>query len=139
MSDLGAEITAFLTDRYGDAEARARRLLRIAQDTSLELQDPKLLGRHIPGWHSWRDVETICEERLADIAAKRATLAEHHPIESIYGTVCAVCVDWQDVPFADGGETEFGIAIPRDWPCPEIRRRAAEFADHPAYKETWKP
>lgn len=47
--------------------------------------------------------------------------SDHAPVESIYGTVCRTCVDWLDAPFAEGGETEFGIAIPKQWPCSAAR------------------
>ena len=124
----------FLRARYAEAEDAARDLLRTAQDVRLALQEPRLLGRVIPGWHSWADVEAMCNSRLADIALKRAILAEHEPIESIYGTCCVVCVDWQDAPLADGGETEFGIAIPRDWPCPPVRQLGTEFGGHRDYR-----
>jgi hypothetical protein len=131
------DVTVFLAARYAEAEAAARELLRTAQDVRLALQEPRLLGRVIPGWHSWADVEAMCDSRLADIALKRAILAEHEPIESIYGVCCVVCVDWQDVPLAYGGETEFGIAIPRRWPCPPVRLLAAEFSASPSYRPQW--
>jgi len=51
-------------------------------------------------------------------------LADHAPIESIYGLTCRTCVSWQDAPLADGGETEFGIAIPEQWPCHVARALA---------------
>jgi hypothetical protein len=67
------DLTALLEQR----EQKIRELLRTAQDTSLDLKDPKLLGRHIPGWHSWGDVEAVCGEALFSVAAVRAVLELH--------------------------------------------------------------
>jgi hypothetical protein len=60
-------------------EAEVCALLRIAQETSLELKEPNLLGRHMPGWHSWPDVEQLCQDMLAECAAKRAIVELHRP------------------------------------------------------------
>lgn len=78
---------------------------------------------------------------LRTIRAKRPIIGEqtcdHAPIESMYGTVCRTCVDWQDAPWDDGGETEFGIAIPQTWPCRVARSEAAAWSDHPDYRPEW--
>jgi enamine deaminase RidA (YjgF/YER057c/UK114 family) len=55
------------------------------------------------------------ERMRTELAADQTS--DHAPIESMYGTVCRTCVCWQDAPVAEGGETEFGIAIPAAWPC----------------------
>lgn len=83
------------------------------------------------------------QARLAarEVAARRRLIGEqtsdHAPIESIYGTVCRTCVTWQDAPLAEGGETEFGIAIPQDWPCRVARAEAAKWADHAHFDPSW--
>ena len=59
--------------------------------------------------------ERIRKELAAD------QMADHAPIESIYGLCCRTCVGWLDAPMADGSETEFGIAIPAPWPCRVVR------------------
>lgn len=68
---------------------------------------------------------------LREVAAKRAIIgqqtSDHAPVESVYGLVCRTCVDWQDAPWAEGGETEFGIAIPQAWPCGVARAVAASW------------
>lgn len=64
---------------------------------------------------------------LREIPGKRLVLDEHLPIESIYGLTCKRCVSWQDAPLAEGGETEFGIAIPDPWPCVPVRAVAASW------------
>lgn len=61
---------------------------------------------------------------MTDPPVVAAPVADHAPIESIYGTACGVCVTWTDAPLAEGGETEFGIAIPAPWPCPASQRIA---------------
>jgi hypothetical protein len=72
-----------------------------------------------------------------EIAAKRAILAEHLPVESIYGVACGRCVSWQDAPLAEGGETEFGIAIPDPWPCVPVRAAGVSWGGHPDYDPGW--
>jgi hypothetical protein len=52
--------------------------------------------------------------------------SEHTPIESMYGLTCRTCVTWQDAPLVEGGETEFGIAIPQPWPCGVARAFAVQ-------------
>lgn len=128
-----ADLAAFLTARYAEAEAAARDLLRTAQDVRLALQEPRLLGRVIPGWHSWPDIEAMCNSRLTDIALKRAILAEHAPAEPPkYGTDvprCAVCLT------SRGGWQEDWHADP--WPCITVRRLGAEFDERSDYLESW--
>jgi hypothetical protein len=78
--------------------------------------------------------------RLADIALKRAILALHasavtkteqyrydpstgEPIPERYDGDCGIC-GWFD---------------PEQGGCATVRQLGTEFADHPAYKESWKP
>ena len=68
------DLVTWLRAQLDTTEASTRKLLYWAQQTILTLQDPKLLGKHIPGWHDWPDVERMCQERLADVDAKRRIL-----------------------------------------------------------------
>lgn len=111
------DLPAFLTARYAEAETATRELLRTAQDTRLALQEPRLLGREIPGWHSWPDVEAMCNSRLADIAVKRAILAD-----------CARLFEQTN----DLGTFRLAERT--------MRKLGTEFSDHPDYKaEEWAP
>lgn len=79
---------------------------------------------------------------LREVEAKRAIIgsqtSDHAPVETMYGLCCRTCVDWQDAPVAEGGETEFGIAIPQQWPCRVARSAVASWSDHPEYrKDEW--
>lgn len=79
---------------------------------------------------------------LREVAAKRAIIgsqtSDHAPVETMYGLCCRTCVDWQDAPLADDGETEFGIAIPQQWPCKVARSSVAAWSGHPDYrKDEW--
>jgi hypothetical protein len=67
-----------------------------------------------------QEAATAERERIRGLLAADQ-MADHAPIESMYGLSCRTCVAWQDAPVADGGETEFGIAIPEQWPCPVAR------------------
>ena len=74
---------------------------------------------------------------LAEADAKRLVLAGHLPVESAYGLTCKRCVSWQDAPMAEGGETEFGIAIPDPWPCLPVRGAVAGWERHADFKPEW--
>lgn len=52
----------------------ARDLMRTAQNASLAVQEPRLLGSYVPGWHSWPDVEGMCEKAVSLVAAIEAVL-----------------------------------------------------------------
>lgn len=70
---------------------------------------------------------------LADIAAKRAILNEHEPIdvvsidEATYRQVILACLRCRM------GERQIVH------PCPTLRQLALPFAQHPDYDETWRP
>lgn len=85
-------------------EAEGRALLGVAQHTSLELQEPKLLGRYMPGWHSWPDVERLCERVLAECAAQRRIIAKFdtvtEPYDPDYWGALAECIELLAQPYA---------------------------------------
>jgi hypothetical protein len=67
-----SDIVAFLRAQLVEDERVAQKLMRFAQDTHLTFQDHKrFLGRDVPGWHTWPDVEAMCGRVLAEIEAKR--------------------------------------------------------------------
>lgn len=65
--------------------------------------------------------------RLADIVLKRAILAEHRPNSRAIDqwTRCCGCNDSN------------GDYLP--WPCKTVRLLGSEFAEHPEYREAWRP
>lgn len=82
------------------------------------------------------------DHALREIEAKQAIISsqtsDHAPVDSMYGLCCRTCVDWQDAPVSDGGESEFGIAIPHRWPCKVARSVVASWSEHPEYrKDEW--
>jgi hypothetical protein len=109
------DLIAFLTARLSDAETRARDLLRTAQGVRLALQEPRLLGREIPGWHSWADVEAMCEGALSEVATWRAIIAQ------------AKAGPPADRPgFRAGFNSALGFAL---------QAKARQYSDHP----DWRP
>lgn len=71
MAVVTDDVVAWLREQLDEDEARTRKLLANAQQTALTLQDPRHLGKFIPGWHDWPDVEQMCTDRLREIEAKR--------------------------------------------------------------------
>lgn len=111
-------LIAFTEARLGEEEAAARELLRTARDMRLELKEPALLGRRIPGWYSWPEVEAMCTEKLRDVEAKRALLAE---------------LKRQDRdPWSVDADYSAGL-------CAAAKILAAALGDHPGYEEAWRP
>jgi hypothetical protein len=121
------DLIAFLTARLDEDDQRARKLLCRAQNVSLELQEPKLLGRHIPGWDSWGDVEKLCERALRKVEAAQAILAEHE------GPCCVKTVECGEVA------AWYGAGSPKPDPCLTLRILAAIWQDHAGYRQEWAP
>lgn len=149
MSDL----VAFVTARLGEDEEQARLAAREGGEwTQVDpVRKPGRIGS-LGGVVVWDEGEPDEHQAahiarhdparvLREVAARRRLIGEqtsdHAPIESIYGTACRTCVTWQDAPLAEGGETEFGIAIPQDWPCRVARAEAAKWADHAHFDPSW--
>ncbi|WP_341719960.1 DUF6221 family protein [Micromonospora sp. FIMYZ51] len=109
------ELVPWLAEQIDAAETRTRKLLTEAQRNDLAVKDPRLLGRYIPGWHDWPDVERVCRDRLADLDAKRRIL----------GLVTDCGPSWQD------GYTEAYRDV--------VRLLAAAFAGESGYRTEWGP
>lgn len=106
-------------DKGGPASGRSEVLGNI---------DSPFTARHIARWDPARV--------LAECAAKRRLVELHHPIE-VYerwnpNGHCAECSD-------SGWEAAIDGASPVDFPCPTMRLLALPYADHPDYREEWKP
>lgn len=68
---------------------------------------------------------------LAEVAAKRRILDEHQPIDGVSWHGCTTC-DAQ-------GWGSCGCAGSGDWPCDTVKLLALPYADHPDYREEWRP
>jgi hypothetical protein len=102
-TDTETTLAGFLLARIAEDEAAARRLLRYAQENELAVGEPQMLGRRIPGWHEWPDVQAMCSHVLAECAAKRRIVARHS--------------QWERT----------------------LRDLGAVYADHPDYRDEWRP
>jgi len=87
-----------------------------------------LLGRDVPGWHSWPNVRAMCEQALRQVAAMRAIMAEHQMSDwAPYGEhVCSRCKLRDDEPIPDGHHWV-------TWPCPTVRALAGIWSGHADY------
>ncbi|WAL67110.1 DUF6221 family protein [Amycolatopsis cynarae] len=65
---------------------------------------------------------------MVDLDAKQQIIDLHEPIEGEWGPVCAVC----HTTGADGDRKG-------EYPCTTLRLLALPYADHPAYRQEWKP
>jgi len=84
----------------------------------------------------WADTDTgwTAARVLRDVAAKRRIMTRHHagPLPSGYVAGCQHC--------AGCNCTGWGEYITEDInDCPELQDLAAVYADHPDYREEWRP
>lgn len=75
MTDLHTRLTAAVDARL----TKTRQLLVYAQQNSLTLADPRWLGREVPGWHEWPDVEALAEWAIAICERDQQILHRHRP------------------------------------------------------------
>lgn len=113
------DIIAFTNARLDEDEERWRKMLADAQRVSLEVQEPELLGRRIPGWYLWRDVAVLCEEALRGIAGSRHVVALHTDQHECAGWPAAY-----DYPFPG---------------CQTVRLIAVRWDGCPDYDPAWRP
>ncbi|PZG12957.1 hypothetical protein C1I95_24760 [Micromonospora craterilacus] len=118
MSD---DLATWLTAQIDAAEARTRDLLAKTQRNDLAVKEPRLLGRYIPGWHDWPDVERVCTERLAELDAARRIL-DLHPNAGLRSAPesCGSCASYPG-------------------PCDTLRLLALPHAGQPGYRDEWRP
>lgn len=91
----------------------AVKLQRYAQENHLAIQEPRLLGRHIPGWHEWPEVEQLAADMVLMCDWADGVLSRH---VDEYEDGCVGC------GFDSQEERRYS------WPdCPEILAVAAAF------------
>lgn len=112
MSDLHERLKAAIEARR-DA---AMRIMRIAQDNHLMVQEPRLLGRTVPGWHDWPDVEAMAASVERGCLADLRRLERHDEHEGR----CTECMEWCDCDRYTTVE-QCPCRGNTPWPCPEIR------------------
>jgi hypothetical protein len=137
-------LAEFMTAQLDEDQQQAEKLMRFAQDTHLAFQDHKrFLGRDVPGWHTWPDVEAMCGRALADIKAKRGTLALHQP----QATILVSVADGEG--FEDVAPDSFEEIVGRDVvcmacagypaaPCQTLLLLAAPFKGRPGWQAAWE-
>jgi hypothetical protein len=139
------ELIRFATAVLAEEEAAARAATTgtwnaNGEDIVTRCDDPHWDGTCVANAHGADAAHIVLHDpgrALLDIAAKRLVLAVHLPVESICGLTCKRCVSWSDAPWGEGGETEFGIAVPDPWPCLPVRGALAIWAARPGYRAEW--
>ena len=82
------------------------------------------------------DMAPLFRRVLAECEAKRRIIALHQPSggPNYRGTeCCARCTAGGEYPADDGYTDE------QNWPCPTLRALALPYAEHPDYREEWRP
>lgn len=125
------DLVTFLTARLGD-------LARIAEDGKAACAHVDLCNGAGGEWWDHFGHHVGPDFVLADIAAKRKIIALHksrtvsvseHEMFDPNALACSSCSK-PDVVFAD----EY-----QPYPCPTLRLLAEPHAQHPGYREEWKP
>lgn len=70
------ELAGFLLPAIAEDEAAAAKLGQRAQQTRETLKEVRFLGRELPGWHDWPEVEATAARVLAKCAADRRMVLE---------------------------------------------------------------
>jgi hypothetical protein len=120
-----AELLEFVLARIAEREKRARKCIQRAQENYRTVRNPRLLGREIPGWHEWPEIEADAIYTLADCEAKRFIVNEYKRL----GFAETYLFPEEDIA-AIAIQTGLEIAL---------RAFAALDAAHPDYREEWKP
>lgn len=125
-------VAAFLTFRFDEDELAARLALEGAARSSgaslrCRAHSPAVAG-HIARWSP--------DRVLAEVEAKRWEMIRHlrtPPINESGLRYCRVCLGSDT---CDGYPDEW---VQQFWPCKTLRLLALPYADHPDYREEWKP
>ncbi len=142
------DLVAFLRERIAEDEAMARAATdgpwATWEGASMhglgDLLHPVLTPGQKPGSHavivtaSWLDAEHVSRHdparTLREVEARRRLLNLHSPTKA-GGDECAVC---------DYGVDSCGcMGMNGGWPCATIALLALPYADHPDYREEWRP
>lgn len=123
------DLAAWLRAQLDEEEAAAELLRQQAREVRQELKGPCLLGKPMPGWGLWPDVERMAAGVLAGVAAKRAVLGRcTQALESTsdHGEKYV----WNGTAWARPDDT-IAEAV--------IRALGTSYADRPGYREEWRP
>lgn len=109
-------------------EREAQALLDGAQQAMDLLQQHQrlVLGRLVPGWHTWPEVKRSAEAALAEVSAKRRVLDEHWAPTSPHA-------DWPTSAPSDQCPT-CNVAFP----CRTLRLLAQPYAGRAGWREEWQ-
>lgn len=122
MTDLSARLREIIEER----RMAATNLQRRAQEHDLMRQEPALLGRVIPGWYEWPEVERLAADAILAGERDLGVLERHTVVvrrEYFTGEgarddpQCA----WCELTSNDGDP------LGRPWPCDEITALAKRY------------
>lgn len=112
-------LTDFLLARIAEDEALAHGVVLDTGDGLLLVDEPVTIGGH--------QIVASASRVLAECEAKRRIVDLHQAADVDYGLEscfsCGARDGWHDLPF----------------PCPTLKALAAVYADHPDYRDEWRP
>lgn len=96
---------------------RARRMERMAQEYQLEVQEPRLWGKQVPGWGEWPEVERMARLLAQHCERDLKVLERHAPRRD-------ELADLLELP---AGERVICVVSGETWPCDDIRDLATAY------------
>lgn len=130
------DMVAFLRARLDERAAKLRRL--IASESADEYLDEEEYSGGRDWWGEFGEVASEVanfHEMLAEVHAKRRIIEVHqpqeHPRPKIDLQYCVTCMDVKS-----GYQEDWKEEV---WPCATLRLLALPYADHPDYREEWRP
>lgn len=165
MSDMG-DLLAFYSARLDEAEALARAAGKGDDPKGLAWRQydadrapGKIIDGHgciivydegSPTYHEAAHIAAVDpKHRLADIALKRAILAEHARVPAYKPETIALYPDHPEMAematcrrcheLDEDAEIDEDRCADLEWPCDTARLLGTEFSDHTDYKAEWAP
>ncbi|MFD3802629.1 DUF6221 family protein [Streptomyces sp. NPDC058619] len=121
------DLVQFLRDRYDEDVVEAGKL---ADGDDWEMEPWQVRRDETGTYDSYAYLRIAKARVLAEVVAKRQLLDEHGDTND--GS-CGTCVDGQ------WGYPVLGSSTPQPHPCRTLRLLALPYANHPDYREDWRP
>jgi hypothetical protein len=114
----------FLLDRYAEKHTETQALLERAKENDERCRQTDLLGQVIPGWFDWPKVAALAKATLADIEANSRIVG-----------IWNLQMSTPSKGFPSGPIGGLGAEVYYE----TIQILGMAFAEHPDYREEWKP
>lgn len=130
VRDDGLGVPRYITDEFRRVVGQTLTEFLLARITEDEARAPDAIKYLIDDYYQVFTPERI----VGECTAKRQIVELHGELLTMRGEpygYCRMC--------AENEEADWDGAPPVAWPCPTLRHLASVYADHPDYREDWRP